>query len=142
MQRHMRYVLATMLLLCSAGNALAQTAPDRIAGKCLLSIYIGFQVARPHCGTSSPELDAAIDEAVPILEKRLIEAGEVSVEQVQYERDANLAMWQEGGTLASQTEAACQSSDPVRWGMTPQSIRDTVRVIQSATPEMFSDECI
>lgn len=138
----MRYVLATMFLLSSVGSAFAQAAPDKIAGKCLLSIFIGFQAARPHCGKLSPELDAAIDEAVPILEDRLIEAGEVSVEQVQYDRDANLAMWQDGGILASQTEAACQSSDPVRWGMTPQTIRDTVRAVQAATPDMFSDECI
>ena len=57
-------------------------------------IYISFQAARPHCQTSTAEFDAAIDEAVSILEKRLIDIGEASPEQVQAERDANFAMWQ------------------------------------------------
>jgi hypothetical protein len=138
----MRYVLVTLLLLSCTANALAQATPGKIAGKCLLSIFVGFQAARPHCNSSSPELDAAIDEAVPILEERLINAGELSAEQLQYERNANLAMWQEGGVFASQTEAACQSSDPASWGMTPQTVRDTVSAVQAATSDMFTDDCI
>ena len=138
----MRRALITLFLLSCTASAFAQAVPGKIAGKCLLSIFIGFQAARPHCNASSPELDAAIDEAVPILEDRLVEAGELSAEQVQYERDANLAMWREGGILASQQNAACHSSDPASWGMTPQSIRDTVAAIRVATPDMFTDDCI
>ena len=100
-------------------------------------IYISFQAARPHCQTSTAEFDAAIDEAVSILEKRLIDIGEASPEQVQAERDANFAMWQDGGILASQTEAACQSSDPVKWGMTAEAVREVIKAVQVARPGSF-----
>lgn len=139
----MRHALAVALLMSCASSSFAQPiGPATIAGKCLLSIYIGFQAARPHCQTSTADLDTAINEAVSILEKRLIEVGEASPEQVQAERDANFAIWQDGGILASQTEAACQSSNPVKWGMTAEAVREVIKAVEAATPETFSDDCL
>jgi len=87
----MRYILAAVLLLLSAGSGLAQAAPRPVPGKRLLGIFVEFQTARPHCKTLSPDLDAAVDRTLAILEKRMIEAGEVTAEQVDDLRADNLA---------------------------------------------------
>ena len=136
----MRSILVTVFLLSLTSGGLAQTAPRAIPGKCLLSIFVDFQAARPHCKTSSPALDAAVDETLAILEKRLIEVGEATAELVDTLRADSQAAWRE--ISASQIAAACQASSPVSWAMTLQSLGEIARSIQAAPPDRFTDACI
>jgi hypothetical protein len=106
------------------------------------SIYVGFQAARPHCGQSASDLDAAIDAAIPVIERRLIEIGEISAEAAQEYRAAEASMWQKGAGFAEDQEAACQSANPTLWGLTPDQVGETAAAVLAASPEMLSDDCI